>query len=100
MTVIVWDGKTLVADRRVNGDPSETASRATKILTFEDKPWRDDESLLAVSFAGNAHILSFMLDYIKRHKSSYKTSLKDRYRCLPSACCSLRIREPSFMKIK
>ena len=71
MTVIVWDGKTLVADRRVNGDPSETASRATKILTFEDKPWRDDESLLAVRFAGNAHNLSFMLDYIKRHSRDY-----------------------------
>lgn len=72
MTIVVWDGKTLVTDRRVNGDSDEMASEATKIVTFEDKPWQGDERLLSVSFTGRVQNLRFILDYIKRHSRDYE----------------------------
>ncbi len=71
MTLIIWDGTTLVSDRRVT-----VSNRRTEELRYNDAvkiqdgldglQWRKDEQLQIIGFTGNVHHYDMVLDFLKR----------------------------------
>lgn len=69
MTICIFDGKNLVADKRrtnkTSEDPHFRYSEAKKIITYSDTYWEKDNKLLAITAAGYVKHVEEFLKIIK-----------------------------------
>lgn len=98
MTIIVWDGTTLVADRRIttHGVKQDVFQQeATKITTFEDTKFNKGEELLVVGFTGQVGVYRKIIATIEKHREdnpdayvrTIVNSLIDSQFMVPSFAC-------------
>ena len=69
MTIVIWDGKTLVADRRRTNsrckNPEYQYSASTKIQIFSGLDWEPGEPILAGGFSGSVKQIDDFLNFLK-----------------------------------